>query len=170
MSSATLRSKSTGLLFCMLALVLAPVAGHAAEGVTGTAAILGGGNADGSVKLVFMLKRRAGMSRQEFLKYYETHHARLGEKYVPNATRYVRRFLDPMAGPSGGGDAEFDVLTELWFANQAEMDKAMKLLSDPKVHAEIEADEKVLFDRSATRMYVITERDSKMTGGTKPRK
>ena len=136
----------------------------AADGATPTAATLGGGNADGMVKLVFMLKRKPGMSREDFLRYYEQHHAHLGEKYVPNAVRYVRRFLDPMAGPSGGGDQEYDVLTELWFANQGEMDKAMKLLSDPKVHAEIEEDEKVLFDRPALRMYVITERDSKMTG------
>lgn len=127
---------------------------------TATAAVLGGGNADGTVKLVFMLKRRAGMSREDFLHYYETHHARLGEKYVPNAIRYVRRFLDPMAGPSSSGDAEYDVLTELWFANQAECDKAMKLLGDPKVQAVIKADEEKLFDRAAMRMYVITERDS----------
>jgi hypothetical protein len=135
---------------------------------TATAKTLGAGNADGMVKLVFMLKRKPGMSREDFLRYYEQHHARLGEKYVPNAVRYVRRFLDPMAGPSGGGDQEYDVLTELWFANQGEMDKAMKLLSDPKVHAEIEADEKMLFDRPALRMYVITERDSKMTAAATP--
>lgn len=162
MIRVTMRDVSIGavMLGAMLLSASGPV--MAEEGGTPTAKVLGGGNADGSVRLVFMLKRKAGMSREEFLRYYEQHHARLGEKYVPNATRYVRRFLDPMAGPSGGGDAEYDVLTELWFKNQAEMDKAMKLLSDPKVHAEIEADEKVLFDRAATRMYVITERDSKM--------
>ena len=81
---------------------------------------------------------------------------------MPNAVRYVRRFIDPLAEPSGGGEADYDVLTELWFANQGEMDKAKKLLSDPKVHAEIEADENMLFDRAAARMHIVTERDSKM--------
>ena len=155
------------LMICLGVVSSAGVAVAADEG-TPTARTLGAGNADGMVKLVFMLKRRPGMSREEFLRYYEQHHARLGEKYVPNAVRYVRRFIDPMAGPSGGGDADYDVLTELWFANQGEVDKAMKLLSDPKVHAEIEADEKVLFDRAATRMYMITERDSTMNPTTAP--
>ncbi len=157
----------TVLTLCLGGLSVAGVATAGDEG-TPTAKTLGSGNADGMVKLVFMLKRRQGMSREDFLRYYEQNHARLGEKYVPNAVRYVRRFIDPMAGPSGGGDAEYDVLTELWFANQGEMDKAMTLLSDPKVHAEIEADEKVLFDRAATRMYTITERDSKMSGVVTP--
>jgi len=156
------RLGSLALLSIIINVASTAAPAWAGDGGTPTATTLGGGNADGMVKLVFMLKRKPGMSREDFLRYYEQHHARLGEKYVPNAVRYVRRFLDPMAGPSGGGDQEYDVLTELWFANQGEMDKAMTLLSDPKVHAEIEADEKVLFDRPALRMYVITERDSNM--------
>ena len=157
----------TVLLLCLGLLSTTGAVASGDEG-TPTARTLGAGNVDGMVKLVFMLKRKPGMSREDFLRYYEQHHARLGEKYVPNAVRYVRRFIDPMAGPSGGGDADFDVLTEWWFANQGEMDKAMKQLSDPKVHAEIEADEKVLFDRPATRMYMITERDSKMSATATP--
>lgn len=127
-----------------------------------TIATLGAGNADGSVKLVFMLKRNPKLSREEFLKYYEGHHRLLGEKYVPNATRYVRRFLDPLPGPFSESEQQFDVLTELWFANNIEMEKAMKHLSEPRIHAEIVADEEKLFDRPASRMYMVTERDSKV--------
>jgi hypothetical protein len=165
MATMTTRSRLVAASAAVLAtgMLAMPAMADGTAGKTATAVVLGGGNADGTVKLVFMLKRRTGMSREEFLHYYESHHARLGEKYVPNAIRYVRRFLDPMAGPSSSGDADYDVLTELWFANQAECDKAMKLLSDPKVRAEIQADEERLFDRAAMRMYVITERDSKMT-------
>ena len=42
----------------------------AAADATPTAKTLGAGNADGVVKLVFMLKRKQGMSREEFLRYY----------------------------------------------------------------------------------------------------
>jgi len=153
-------SVSIGVVLLSLAGILAPAVTQAAEGGTQTAAILGGGNADGMTKMVFLLKRHPGMSREDFLKYYENHHARLGEKYVPNAVRYVRRFLDPL--PGAPPEMQYDVLTELWFANHAEMEKALKLLSDPKIHAEIQAYEEVLFDRPAMLAYVITERDSKI--------
>jgi hypothetical protein len=156
---------SLGALLLVAGIAL-PAFAQAGGGGTPTATILGGGNADGMVKMVFLLKRHPGMSREDFLKYYENHHARLGEKYVPNAVRYVRRFLDPL--PGAPPEMQYDVLTELWFANQAEMDKALKLLADPKIHAEIQADEEVLFDRPAMLAYVITERDSKM--GHQPRK
>ena len=52
------------------------------------------------IKMVFMLKRRPGMSRADFIQYYESHHARLGEKYVPNAVRYVRRSHRACARPA----------------------------------------------------------------------
>jgi hypothetical protein len=45
------------------------------------------------VKMVFMLNRCSSMSRVDFIQYFESHHPRLGEKYVPNAVRYIRRFL-----------------------------------------------------------------------------
>jgi hypothetical protein len=160
-------SRSIGALVLVLTGLAAPGLVQAAGG-TPTAGVLGGGNADGMVKMVFLLKRHPGMSREDFLKYYESHHARLGEKYVPNAVRYVRRFLDPL--PGAPPEMQYDVLTELWFTNQAEMDKALKLLADPKIHAEIQADEEILFDRPAMLAYVITERDSKMARPAKKQK
>jgi hypothetical protein len=119
-----------------------------------------------SVKMVFMLKRKPGMSRAEFIQYYESHHRPLGEKYVPNAVRYVRRYLEPVPGPWSTPADEFDVLTELWFANQQEADKAMKHLSEPAIHEEIEQDEIRLFDRPRSRVYIITETESTMSGAT----
>jgi EthD domain len=117
----------------------------------------------GMVKMVFMLKRKPGMSRADFIKYYETHHRLLGEKYVPNAVRYVRRYLEPVPGPWSKPADEFDVLTELWFANQQEADKAMKHLSEPAIHEEIARDEGRLFDRSRSQVYIITESESALS-------
>jgi hypothetical protein len=116
----------------------------------------------GMVKMVFMLKRKPGLSRAEFIQYYESHHRLLGEKYVPNAVRYVRRYLEPVPGPWSKPADEFDVLTELWFANQQEADKAMKHLSEPAIHEEIAQDEARLFDRSRSQVYIITETESAM--------
>jgi hypothetical protein len=154
------RTCAFGVLLCVIAgaapLVVAQDSpGMAARQATPTAAAPGA-----TVKMVFMLKRRPGMSRADFIQYYESHHARLGEKYVPNAVRYVRRFLDPVAGPWSKPADEFDVMTELWFANKQEVDRAMAHLSEPKIHDEIAVDEERLFDRSRTQVYLITERES----------
>src|ERR1700722_10125709 len=120
-----------------------------------------------SVKMVFMLKRKPGMSRAEFIQYYEPHHRLLGEKYVPNAVRYVRRYLEPVPGPWSKPADEFDVLTELWFADQQEADKALRHLSEPAIHEEIEQDEVRLFDRPRSKVYIITETESTMSGAAK---
>jgi uncharacterized protein (TIGR02118 family) len=116
------------------------------------------------IKLIFMLKRRPGMSRGEFVEYYESTHARLGERYVPNAKRYVRRYLHPLAEPFTGAvkEPDYDVMTELWFDNQAEMDKAMARLGEPDVLAEITRDEEKLFDRPRHRLYIAEEHDSEV--------
>ncbi|MGD0505492.1 MAG: EthD domain-containing protein [Steroidobacteraceae bacterium] len=124
--------------------------------------------AAGMVKMVFMLKRKPGMSRADFIQYYESHHRLLGEKYVPNAVRYVRRYLEPVPGPWSKPADEFDVLTELWFANQQEADKAMKHLSEPAIHEEIAQDEARLFDRTRSRMYIVTETESALPHAARP--
>lgn len=125
-------------------------------------------SAGAMVKMVFMLKRKPGMSRADFIRYYEANHRPLGEKYVPNAVRYVRRYLEPVPGPWSKPADEFDVLTELWFANQQEADKAMKHLSEPAIHEEIAEDEARLFDRPRSKVYLITETESVMPLAQQP--
>jgi len=112
------------------------------------------------VKLIIMLKRRAGMSREDFVDYYESNHRRLGEKYVPNATRYVRRYLEPVTGPSSDEDDLFDVVTELWFKDDEQLAIAITHLADPQIRAEIVQDEENLFDRSRRRAYFVNESES----------
>lgn len=156
------RTCAFGVLLWVIAGIAPPVVAQespakAARQAAPTAAAPGA-----MVKMVFMLKRRPGMSRADFIQYYESHHARLGEKYVPNAVRYVRRFLEPVPGPWSKPADEFDVMTELWFANKQEADRAMAHLSEPKIHDEIAADEERLFDRSRSQVYLITEHESVM--------
>ncbi|NHC21889.1 EthD domain-containing protein [Nocardioides sp. IC4_145] len=112
------------------------------------------------IRWVFLLRRRPGMSTEDFRDYYERHHARLGEKHVPQAARYVRRFLDPPPLSTAPVDDADDVITELWFLAREDLDAAVEHLSSPAVQAEIVADELRLFDRSRTRSYLVVEHDS----------
>lgn len=118
------------------------------------------------IKMIFMLKRHPDLSREQFIADYEGRHARLGEKHVQNAARYVRRYLEPVAELFTGSviEPDHDVITELWFDNQQQFDSAMARLADPAVVAEIVADEESLFDRSKHRVFMVDERDSVLAG------
>jgi hypothetical protein len=109
------------------------------------------------IKLIFLLRRRQDLSMDAFVERYENGHKLLGERHVPSAIRYTRRFLQPVQGIFTDADSAFDVITELWFADQAAMDAAMLYLRRPDVAAEIAADEELQFDRAATRVYVVRE-------------
>lgn len=111
------------------------------------------------IKLVFLLKRRAGMSFDDFKKYYETRHAVLGRKFLPTAVRYQRRFLQAYGAPAGyeNPDDGYDCITEMWFTDRAALDAAMAGASTPDVAAILAEDEEKLFDRNKIRFYLVEE-------------
>ena len=78
-------------------------------------------------KMVGLLKRRPGMSAQEFRDYYESKHRVIGEKYLAGyAVYYKRRFLQGFADPITGAEVEqdFDVLLEIGYKDEAAFAKA----------------------------------------------
>jgi len=117
-----------------------------------------------SHKLLLFLKRRPGMSLQEFRDYYENVHRKLAEKYASGIRRYVRRYVQPLSNPRTGPieEMEFDVITELWFDDRAVFDKVAELTSGGVLPPEIEEDEKRLFDRTKSRSATVVECDSEL--------
>jgi hypothetical protein len=109
-------------------------------------------------KVVTLLKRRPGMTMDEFVARYEGVHAKLGERVLADrAIHYERRYLLPLPGADEPADRPHDVVMEIWFADEAAYARAMAALSDPAIAAEIEADEELTFDRSATVMSRVAE-------------
>jgi EthD domain len=104
------------------------------------------------IKMVLLLKRRAGMSFADFTTYYETRHAVLGASLLPRAARYRRSFLQPMG--DAAADA-YDCITEVWFENQADMDASLAFTQRPDNAARLVEDEENLFDRSKIQFYII---------------
>ena len=72
------------------------------------------------IKLVMPMKKRPGMSTEEFREYYETHHRLIGEKYLSGfVSRYFRRFMNPLPDRSGNlTEPEYDVLLEIWYPDE----------------------------------------------------
>jgi hypothetical protein len=116
------------------------------------------------IKVVTLLTRKPGLSQQEFIEHYETHHKEIGEKYLSGfAVKYQRRYLTAAdTAVDAPTELPFDVLMEIWFPDQLTMDAAMKLIASDSAQEEIVADEERLFDRGLTRSYTVEEYESEM--------
>jgi hypothetical protein len=116
-------------------------------------------------KTLTLLARRLDLTREEFMRRYETGHARLGERLLRGAaTRYVRRYLNPLPDPETGAvqEGDHDVAMEIWYPDRATWEATMARLADPETMAEIVADEETLFDRSKNRFFLVEEHDSEI--------
>jgi hypothetical protein len=115
--------------------------------------------AKNSYKILLFMKRRPGMSLEAFQDYYENHHAPFCAKYASGISRYVRRYLTPQPNPDTGatGELQFDVITELWFEDEAVFRGTVKYLSTSVMPDEVVNDEKQLFDRPTMRMATVIE-------------
>jgi hypothetical protein len=112
-----------------------------------------------TVTVLTLLKRREGMSKADFIAYYESRHRLIGEKVLSGwATRYVRRHLHPLDGQTL--DHDYDVVLEIDFPDQQTCDACFGAMADPAVMDEIVADEGRLFDRTRMRTYRIEEHAS----------
>jgi EthD domain len=114
-----------------------------------------------TVTVVTLLKRRPGMTKADFIAYYEASHRVIGEQVLRGyATRYVRRFLFPTDGVETEHDP--DVLTEITFSDEVTRAACFAAMADPAIMAMIVADEEKLFDRSRIKTFEVEERDSEL--------
>lgn len=111
------------------------------------------------IKTIALLKSKAGLSRVQFVDYYENRHAPFIRSMLPGIVEYRRNYidLDDAHVFPGAAPIDFDVITEIWFADRAAYDEAMAVLARPDNWAALVADEENLFDRDKTRMFVVRE-------------
>jgi hypothetical protein len=65
------------------------------------------------VKGIAMLKRKPGLTQEEFIKHYEEVHVPLVLKHLPSIKRYVRNYvISTVVTPPGLEELEFDCITE----------------------------------------------------------
>jgi len=111
-------------------------------------------------KLICLLKKRPGMSTEDFRSYYETTHCQIGNRlFAGKVTKYVRRYLMPMGAAeySDRSETPYDVLTELWFEDRNHWKTVAALVAQPDIKAFLMEDELKLFDRDQSRYYLIEE-------------
>lgn len=109
------------------------------------------------VKAIALVKRKPGLSRDEFVKHYEEVHAPLALRHLPAVERYVRNHI---TSSLGSGEPEFDCVTELWFTDM-EGYKAMWHFWSSDAGRVIRDNEDSFLDRSKSLFFLVDEKVSK---------
>ena len=118
------------------------------------------------LKQIVFLKKRADMTMEQFMDYYENQHSKLGQKIgksaIPNAVRYVRRYLTPEKNPVTGEihDSGYDCIMEIWWNSRADFEESMAHLGSPEILPHIIEDEKKLFATHSNPVLSVEEYDS----------
>ena len=101
-------------------------------------------------KMIFGAKRRTGMSRADFGRYWTTVHAEKAKR-VPGIARYVINLAPDLSGNET--ELPYDGIAEVWFKSEEDMRASAR---SPEV-AVVLADEPNLFDLSTRFTVVVTE-------------
>jgi len=119
------------------------------------------------IKQVVFLKKRADMSMDEFMSYYENQHSQLAKRMgakpsLPNAQRYVRRYVKPEKNPLTGEVIHpgYDCIMEIWWNSRTDFDAAMQALSNPQFLQARLDDELRLFASNSNPVCTVEEFDS----------
>jgi uncharacterized protein (TIGR02118 family) len=112
-------------------------------------------------KLIALISKQPQLSAEEFRDYYEANHAPLVSRLLPMIDRYTRSYLpaEPET-PGREGHANFDVLTELWFESDADLEAFWKRIREPEVIAAIREDESHFLISDRTVMYTVDEAET----------
>jgi uncharacterized protein (TIGR02118 family) len=100
--------------------------------------------------MIFGARRRPGMSRADFGRYWTTVHAEKAKR-VPGIVRYVINLAPDLAGTDP--QLPYDGIAEVWFASEEAMRASAR---SPEVAVVLD-DEKNLFDLATRFTVVVTE-------------
>lgn len=111
------------------------------------------------VKLIGLLKKKPGLTREELIDYYENRHVPFIASLVPMGHDYRRSYTERMRvnGQETLDAFEYDVVTELWFERPEDYAAFAAAMRNPEIFSRIVADEENFLDRSASRILVVTE-------------
>jgi hypothetical protein len=114
------------------------------------------------IKMVTLIPRKPGMSREEFIDYYENHHVPLSAKLFPQVAKCVRNYPATenfhYVGSAAHPAVPFDSVTEHWFADQAAYDAMMaEFAGDPEKFRLLSEDEDKFCDKPNVVMFMVAE-------------
>lgn len=128
------------------------------------------------VTIMWLLRRKPGISFEEFRHHYETSHAVLGAKYLGHLmTGYRRKYVLPAETVSGAMGAvlaskgwDYDCIAEWDLADEAAFEHVVATLSDPVIGKLFHDDEEHFLDRSSVRLVRCETRETDTSGCEPP--
>jgi uncharacterized protein (TIGR02118 family) len=120
------------------------------------------------IKLLVFLKRKPGMSSEDFHKYWTTKHAEIVTGQA-GFMKYLRRYVqshnidDALLDFPGGGHTGFDGMVEVWFDDVKSMKAAFET---PDYINTIRPDEPNFLDMDGFRVMVVEEHPKYTPPGT----
>lgn len=110
-------------------------------------------------KVIWALKRKPGLSAEEFRRHFETSHARLAEKHFGHLmVEYRRNYVSAVGGPGvpadgSAGSFGFDCLSEWTMASEAVYREIQEILAIPEVGRTIGEDSRKFIDNASTVVF-----------------
>lgn len=107
------------------------------------------------IKLIVAIRRREGMTVEDFQEHWRTRHAALVREN-PATLKYVRKYVQCHTMPEQytEGEAAFDGTAELWFDSTADRDA---FFNDPDYLRAVQPDEGKFADMSRTVFFATEE-------------
>jgi len=111
------------------------------------------------IKVILMLRRKGGMTPQEFRAAYEEGHSRLGlrlfghlwseyrRNYLGAANSFAEESGTPTDATASESECPYDVITELVFEDMAALAEMNRIAAIPDNKRLLSEDEETLFDR-----------------------
>ena len=118
------------------------------------------------IKLVMCLRRRDGMTRAEFLDYWENRHAPFfmenaatmrAKKYVQSQT--LDSPLNDGFRESRGMEPEFDGVAEVWFESEQDLMAAMGTAECQQLGPALAEDEGNFIDHARSAAFIVREKE-----------
>ena len=113
-------------------------------------------------KLIALISKKSSISEEDFKNYYENNHAPLIESLFPTLDGYTRTYLfesnllsDTLPLESDGAQSQFNVITELTFKNEEDLNQFFERGTHQDVVETIRDDEANFLDGEKTIMYRV---------------
>jgi hypothetical protein len=109
-------------------------------------------------KVIWLLKRKPGITHEQFREHYENSHAVLGQKFFGHLILSYKRNYDAakQAGQENAfmasRQSDYDCITEWIMPSEAAFEECMELLADPVIGKLFLEDETYFLDGAATRL------------------
>lgn len=116
------------------------------------------------IKLVILIKKKKGMSREDFIHHYETSHSIIGRRLTGHLMqKYVRNYPKTLMAyqpEENSVDDSYDAVTEVWFKDQVDADEFARIINIPENNKLILDDEEKFQERKDTRLLLVDEVDN----------